>query len=75
MTRQVALADDAYEQLSQIKRPGESFSDVVRRMVAQERRRMLMGVAGAWKMSDDEAKKIFDPIFAWRKAKGRGSDR
>jgi predicted CopG family antitoxin len=31
MTKVVQLADDAYEALARQKRPGESFSDVVRR--------------------------------------------
>lgn len=31
-TRTISLADDAYEALSAMRRPGESFSDVVRRL-------------------------------------------
>lgn len=37
-TRTISLANDAYEALSAMKRPGESFSDVVRRLT---RRRSL----------------------------------
>lgn len=33
MTRMVRLADDAYERLAKVKAPGESFSDVVRRII------------------------------------------
>ncbi len=32
MTKMVQLADDAYSRLKANKRPGESFSDVVRRL-------------------------------------------
>lgn len=32
MTKQVQLADDAYHALRRSKRPGESFSDTVRRI-------------------------------------------
>lgn len=45
MTKTVALADDAYDALSRLKRPGESFSDVVRDLVASRRPR-LRDVAG-----------------------------
>lgn len=31
-TRTISLADDAYEALLAMRRPGESFSDVVRRL-------------------------------------------
>ncbi len=32
MTKTVSLADDAYEALAVVKRPGESFSDLARRL-------------------------------------------
>jgi predicted CopG family antitoxin len=31
-TRTISLAEDAYEALSAMRRPGESFTDVVRRL-------------------------------------------
>ena len=65
MTRQVALADDAYDQLAKFRRPDESFSDVVRRLCEEERQRVLRSLAGSWKMSDDEAK-VFDEIHGFR---------
>jgi hypothetical protein len=34
MPKQVQLSDDAYATLSALKAPGESFSDVVRRLAA-----------------------------------------
>lgn len=45
MTKTVALADDAYDALARLKAPGESFSDVVRRL-AGERRPGIRDVAG-----------------------------
>lgn len=45
VTKTVALADDAYEALARLKGPGESFSDVVRSLVASRRPR-LRDVAG-----------------------------
>ena len=44
MTKVVQLADDAYEALARHKRPGDSFSDVVRRAFP---RRALMDLVGA----------------------------
>lgn len=41
-TRTIALAEDAYEALFRMKRPGESFSDIVRRLT---RRRSLTELA------------------------------
>ncbi|MEK6810640.1 MAG: antitoxin VapB family protein [Candidatus Thermoplasmatota archaeon] len=32
MAKTIAIADDVYETLSKEKRPGESFSDVIRRL-------------------------------------------
>lgn len=48
MTRTVALADDAYSLLAAEKGPGESFSDVARRLVREHRHRSIASFAGAW---------------------------
>lgn len=36
MTKMVQLADDAYDRLQAAKRPGESFSQVVRRLTRKK---------------------------------------
>lgn len=43
MTKTVGLADDAYERLDALKREGESFSDVVRRLTGAPLLRRLAG--------------------------------
>jgi predicted CopG family antitoxin len=43
--RTISLHEDAYRLLREAKRPGESFSDVVERLLAPERPR-LTGLAG-----------------------------
>ncbi len=43
----VTLSADAYQALAALKRPGESFSDVVRRITRKSR--SLLEFAGAWK--------------------------
>ena len=45
--RTVTLSADAYEALAAMKREGESFSDVVRRLT--KKNRSLLEFAGAWK--------------------------
>lgn len=37
MTKTVALAEDAYAALARLKKPGQSFSDVVREIVGRRR--------------------------------------
>jgi predicted CopG family antitoxin len=36
MTKTISLSDDAYELLKKIKRDGESFSDVIKRLVGKK---------------------------------------
>lgn len=43
----VTLSEDAYTALAALKKEGESFSDVVRRL--SKRSRSLVEFAGAWK--------------------------
>lgn len=40
MTKTVALSDDAYDALARLKKPGQSFSDVVRELIVQRRPRL-----------------------------------
>ncbi|MBS3142205.1 antitoxin VapB family protein [Candidatus Woesearchaeota archaeon] len=50
-TKTINLMDDAYEMLNKAKLEGESFSDVVRRILGEKRMR-LEDFAGAWKDFD-----------------------
>jgi predicted CopG family antitoxin len=50
--RTVSLADDAYERLAAMRRPGESFSDVVRRLT---RGRSLTELGGLLSKAEGEA--------------------
>lgn len=49
-TKTISLDEAAYEQLSRHKRPGESFSDVVKRLAGE---RSWDEVAGIWADGDD----------------------
>lgn len=52
-TKTISLTDDAYHRLKQMKKPGESFSDVVRRLTGRED---LMRFAGT--ISDEFAEAL-----------------
>ncbi len=61
--RTVTLSDDAYTTLAALKREGESFSDVVRRLARKNR--SLLEFAGAWK---DVPKEKMDRFLAFLEA-------
>lgn len=52
-TKTISLTDDAYHRLKKMKRPGESFSDVVQRLTGRED---LMRFAGT--ISDEFAESL-----------------
>ena len=60
--KMVALDQEAYDRLKRMKGPGESFSDVVKRVTAK--RRPLTDFAGIWK---DYPKEEFDRFEQWRR--------
>ena len=56
-TKPVALDTEAYDLLKRRKKPGESFSEVVKRLAAP--RRPLTDFIGIWKdMPEDEFRQI-----------------
>lgn len=63
-TKTVRLDEEAYERLASRKREGESFSDVVKRVIGE---RSLLEIAGV--LSDEEADELWDAIEARRSAR------
>lgn len=57
----VNLSADAYEALASLKREGESFSQVVRRLT--KKNRSLLEFAGAWKDVPAETMKEFEDFL------------
>jgi len=68
-SKTISLSDGAYRILSAVKRPGESFSDVVERTL---NKKPLSSFAGAWEdLETDEIKKIIKKEREISMAKGR----
>lgn len=64
--KNVALAEDAYKLLASHKRPGESFSDVVRRLAGRPN---PVDYIGAWAdIPDKDIAKMKRDIKQWRKS-------
>ncbi len=58
MTKVISLSNEAYKTLKDSKRLGESFSDVVLRVVGEKKKKSLLEFSGKW-VGDD-----IDEVFA-----------
>ena len=61
MTKVISLSERAYGTLKKLKRPNESFSDLVLRMAGQRERRSILEFAGVWKGDDIDA--VFSQVM------------
>lgn len=52
MTKVVSLSKKAYQTLKDLKRPDESFSDVVLRVAGERKKKSLLEFSGKW-VGDD----------------------
>jgi len=52
MTKVISLSEKAYETLKGMKKPGESFSDVVIRVSSKEKKKSILEFAGTWHGND-----------------------
>ena len=66
MTKVISLSDDAYEDLSKLKKEGESFSDVVIRLSKKEKK-PLIEFFGKWAGPKEELDQIEKEIYETRK--------
>ncbi len=48
MTKVISLSEKAYETLKGMKKPGESFSDVVLRVAMEKKKKSLLEFSGKW---------------------------
>ena len=52
MTKVISLSEKAYQTLKGMKKPGESFSDVVLRVAKEKKKKSLLDFSGTW-VGDD----------------------
>ena len=52
MTKVISLSNKAYQTLKDSKKPGESFSDVVLRVVGEKKKKSLLEFSGTWEGDD-----------------------
>lgn len=67
MVKVISLSNQAYSEIKALKHADESFSDVLLRMSAKERKASILDCFGTWKMSDEEAISIKKEIALSRK--------
>lgn len=74
MSKNVALSDEAIGVLERLKRPGESYSDVVKRVAVEKPSRTnWRSSIGAFR-GDKEAERVFGAILNERHATRRRKD-
>ncbi len=67
----VSLSEEAYEKLRSVKKKGESFSQVILRLIDQESNLHILNFAGAFEESSKEWETIENEIYKRRKEKSR----
>ena len=67
MTKVISLSNEAYERIRSIKKPSESFSDVVLKLTNKNKKKSLMDFFGKWPGSEEEIENIQKIIDEGRK--------
>jgi len=65
MAKSIMVSDDVYEALKKAKLPGESFSDVIRRLLRERPR--ISELAGKRTVTKEEWKEVERAFFKQRK--------
>jgi predicted CopG family antitoxin len=61
MTKVISLSEKAYETFKGMKKPGESFSDVIMRIEKETKKKSLLEFSGTW--AGDDADEVFAQIM------------
>ena len=67
----VSLSEKAYEKLKSVKKPEESFSQVILRLIEQKVDTTIADFIGAFEENSTEWEKIEQEIYERRKEKSR----
>jgi predicted CopG family antitoxin len=71
----IMVSEEVYEILASHKKPGESFNEVIKRVLG-DRKKSIMDYWGAWEGTDEEFERIFREIDEmWREASNRIDER
>jgi predicted CopG family antitoxin len=57
MTKVISLSNESYQTLKQLKKSGESFSDVVLRVAGERKKKPLLEFSGKW--AGDDIDEVF----------------
>ena len=67
MTKVISLSNEAYERMKSVKGSGESFSDVVIKLIGRTKKKPLSDFLGRWSGSETEIENIKKTITEDRK--------
>ncbi|MFW9989411.1 MAG: antitoxin VapB family protein, partial [Candidatus Odinarchaeota archaeon] len=59
----ISLSDEAYNVLKNKKLKGESFNDLILRLLSKPEQKDIFNLKGTWKGSNEEVKNILDLIY------------
>jgi len=72
----ITVSEEAYEILTSHKKPGESFTQVIKRKLGPMPKRSILEHRGAWDGTDEEFERIFREIDEmWHEAGKRMEER
>jgi predicted CopG family antitoxin len=60
----ITISEEAYEILASHKQPGESFTEVIKRLLAPRKKGSLVSHSGKWVGTDEEFERIFAEVEA-----------
>lgn len=64
MVKNIAIMDCVYEDLVKRKRPDESFSNEITRLIGKKK--SIMDLAGSWKISEEDVERMKSTIKKMR---------